>query len=92
MDRHELEITAALAQLDLQEDELIRLGEAVDEMLTFFQKMEELDVDELDPTTHALIKKNRLRSDEIVDSDLADDMLDNAPDLEDRLIVIPNVL
>ena len=61
-------------------------------MVAYFEKMMEVSVDSLEPTTHTFIKKNRLRPDEFSPSDLADDILEQSPDLEDRFVCIPNVL
>ena len=92
MDSRELEITAALAQIDLGEGDLDRLGDAVSQMLAYFEKMNALDTDGLEPTTHALVKDNRVRPDTVVPSLLADALVDQAPEREDRFFVIPNVL
>ena len=92
MDNGELETTAALAQIDLGEGDLARLGAAVSQMLAYFEKMNALDTSGLEPTTHALVKDNRVRPDTVVPSSLADDLVDRAPEREDRFFVIPNVL
>lgn len=92
MDTKELEITAAMAQIELRSGDLERLGKEVSQMLEYFAKMSELDVSGLEPTTHALVKENRVRPDAIKPSLLADEALERAPELEDRLFVIPNVL
>lgn len=72
------------------------LGHEVERMLEYFSAMRELDVDSLDPTIHAYSKANRLRNDTEVPGESlsakADSLLDNAPELEDRFVVIPNVL
>ena len=54
--------------------------------------MNALDTDGLEPTTHALVKDNRVRPDTVVPSLLADALVDQAPEREDRFFVIPNVL
>lgn len=92
MDRSELAITADLAHINLTDSELDALGNAVSQMIEYFEKMGEVDTEALEPTTHAFIMQNRQREDRVVKSDLADRMLDNAPELEDRFVVIPNVL
>ncbi len=92
MDTKELETTAALAQIELGKGDLEKLGEAVSQMLANFAKMNELDTTGLEPTTHALVKENRVRADGIEPSTLADTLVERSPELEDRLIVIPNVL
>ena len=91
MDAKELNETANLALIDLSEEETQKLGAAVSDMLEYFARMSEIDVDNLEPTTHALLKQNRTRVDSSFPQD-ADTLLENAPELEDRFIVIPNVL
>lgn len=92
MDIQELYTTAELAHIELKQEELQGLQQAVEQMVTFFEKMAEVDVSSLPATTHAFVKGNRVRPDSIIFSNLADEMLEQAPDLEDRFIVIPNVL
>jgi aspartyl-tRNA(Asn)/glutamyl-tRNA(Gln) amidotransferase subunit C len=92
MDIGELETTAALAQIELGEGDLEKLGEAVSQMLAYFEKMNTVDTEGREPTTHALVRENRVRVDTLVPSPLADAMVDQAPEREDRFFVIPNVL
>jgi len=92
MDIAELYTTAELAQIKLEDSEVESLAGEVSQMVSYFEKMMEVSVDTLEPTTHAFIKKNRLRPDTYNPSTLADDILEQSPDLEDRFICIPNVL
>jgi aspartyl-tRNA(Asn)/glutamyl-tRNA(Gln) amidotransferase subunit C len=92
MDSEELHVTAQLARLELSRDEEDRLEKAVFQMLEYFAKMKELDVTGLEPTTQ-LAQDNRLREDAAAEAPGdREALLKNAPELEDRLIVIPNVL
>lgn len=93
MDRSELDITAELALLDLSDDERASLERGVADLLEYFSLMDSIDVSDLAPTTHALLEGNRLRPDvPREESDVADAILEQAPELEDRFIAIPNVL
>ncbi len=92
MDSSELAVTARMARLALSEEELEKLGKAVEQMLAHFSHMKEIDVEGLAPTTHALLRENRLRDDVPDDLNLSDSLLENAPEREERFIVIPNVL
>lgn len=97
MDRSELDITAELALLDLSNDERADLERGVAQLLEYFSVMDAVDVSDLEPTTHALQEGNRLRADlprdrSVSGADVADEILEQAPDLEDRFIAIPNVL
>ncbi len=91
MERAELEITAHLARLELSPEEFDRFESAVEQLLQYFSVMQEVDVSELPPTAQMALE-NRLRDDRVVPDGAADSILANAPELEDRFIVIPNVL
>jgi aspartyl-tRNA(Asn)/glutamyl-tRNA(Gln) amidotransferase subunit C len=92
MDASELAITARMARLTLSDEEQEKLGAAVEQMLAHFSHMKEIDVQGLVPTTHALLKENRLREDVENRTEVSDTLLSNAPEREERFIVIPNVL
>jgi aspartyl-tRNA(Asn)/glutamyl-tRNA(Gln) amidotransferase subunit C len=92
MDAEELFTTARMARLTLTPEEVEKLRQAVDRMLGYFAHLKDLDVDALKPTTHALLKENAVREDSETSQNAADILLDNAPQREDRFIVIPNVL
>ncbi len=93
MDRSEIDLTAELALLEITDDERDRLEREITELLEHFSAMNEVDIAGLEPTTHALQEGNRLRQDVLrPDASIADEILEQAPDLEDRFIAIPNVL
>ena len=92
MEKSDLSVTAQLANLELSDSEFAGLSQAVEQMLEYFKKMQEIDTDDLEPTTHVLLKENRLRPDTVKNDTDPDVLLENAPELEDRFVVIPNVL
>ena len=92
MDAQELSITARMARLSLTPPEMEKLGKAVEQMLQHFSHMKEIDVEGLAPTTHALLRENRTRDDVERVIDVSDALLKNAPQREERFIVVPNVL
>jgi aspartyl-tRNA(Asn)/glutamyl-tRNA(Gln) amidotransferase subunit C len=96
MKREELLTTASLALLELQDQEIDRLGEEVTRMLDYFEMMTKLDVDGLEPTTHAFQKENRLRADKklnnVNNNYNNNRIMENGNDMEDNFFVIPNVL
>jgi aspartyl-tRNA(Asn)/glutamyl-tRNA(Gln) amidotransferase subunit C len=94
MERDELTVTAQLARLELSPAETADFRQAVFQMLDHFSKMREMDVDGLPPTAQ-MVKDNRVRRDipaQGRSAAEADRLLANAPELEERFIVIPNVL
>ncbi len=92
MDLQELSATARMARLSLTPVEMEKLGKAVEQMLQHFSHMKEIDVEGLSPTTHALLRENRTRDDAERTEDLSAALLENAPQREERFIVVPNVL
>jgi aspartyl/glutamyl-tRNA(Asn/Gln) amidotransferase C subunit len=90
MEREELLRTAELAQLDLSEEELTELSRAAEEVLDFFAVLQQVDVTEAG--TSEEIVTSELRQDAPARDVAADDLLEAAPEVEDRLILIPNVL
>jgi aspartyl-tRNA(Asn)/glutamyl-tRNA(Gln) amidotransferase subunit C len=91
MERAELDITAQLARLELSDEETQRFEQAVVRMLEYFSKMREFDVEGLPPTAQ-MTETNRTRQDRAIANEDTVALLSNAPELEDRFIVIPNVL
>ncbi len=63
MEAEELYATARMARLTLTPAEVDRLRAAVGQVLAYFSHMREIDVEGLEPTTHALLSENRLRED-----------------------------
>jgi aspartyl/glutamyl-tRNA(Asn/Gln) amidotransferase C subunit len=111
MEAEELQTTARMARLSLFAAEEEKLRQAVERILAYCSHMASLPVDDLEPTTHALLSKNRLRPDvdptgpsgdvsaatgpaatDAAPFRPADALLANAPEREDRFILIPNVL
>tara|TARA_B100000614_G_scaffold140326_1_gene124764 strand:+ start:2120 stop:2398 length:279 start_codon:yes stop_codon:yes gene_type:complete len=92
MDTSELKTTIDMAMLELDETQVASLEGAVGQMLEYFALMSGIDVEGVEPTTHALVTANRLRPDSPRTDVDPDSLLENAPDLEDRLVAIPNVL
>ncbi|MBN2804371.1 MAG: Asp-tRNA(Asn)/Glu-tRNA(Gln) amidotransferase subunit GatC [Deltaproteobacteria bacterium] len=90
MSLEDIKKTAALALLDIDEPE--KLEGAFAEMLVNFEKMMEVDISSLEPTTHALSKGNRLRDDIVTNSDNANELVSRSKDSKGRFFKIPNVL
>lgn len=92
MNPEELRITADLAEIELTAQEEEELRRDVGQMVEYFALMLEVDVEGLEPTTHALLDRNRTREDVAESYEGLDDVMENVPEAEDRFIVIPNVL
>lgn len=92
MDKTELELTAELAHIELSDDEKAVFSDAVSQMIEYFALMDEIEVGFENSEHHIPGNANAVRPDKALPSQYADDILEQAPDLEDRFIAIPNVL
>lgn len=90
--RKEVEHVASLARLALNEEEKRDYEEELKDVITFMDKLEELDTEGIEPTIHVLDMQNVFRKDEIQESLPIEDVLKNAPDSEGDYFVVPSIL
>ncbi len=80
---------AKLAQLGLSEDELERFSEQLSAILEAVGKIAELDLSDVEPTSHPLDLVNVFGDDEPEPSLSLEETLANAPDPEDGSFGVP---
>jgi aspartyl-tRNA(Asn)/glutamyl-tRNA(Gln) amidotransferase subunit C len=88
----DVEHVAKLARLYLSDEEKEQFTEQLNEILQYFAKLNELDTEQIEPTSHVLPISNVMREDEARPSWPLDKVLLNAPDEEDGNIKVPAVL
>ncbi|MNW25156.1 Aspartyl/glutamyl-tRNA(Asn/Gln) amidotransferase subunit C [compost metagenome] len=83
---------AKLSRLNLTaEEEEIMTGQ-LNAILKYAEKLNELDTDEVEPTTHVLHVSNVMREDEVRPSLSLDEVMLNAPEEEEGQFKVPAVL
>src|SRR6476659_5160433 len=80
---------AALARLELTEDELGRLAEQLNDILAAVGKVSELDLSDVPPTSHPLDVVNAFRPDEPRPSLPLEDVFANAPERDGDYFRVP---
>jgi len=88
----DVEHVAKLARLDLSEEEKEMFTAQLSAILKYAEKLNELDTDHVEPTTHVLHVSNVMREDEVKESLPIEKVLRNAPDDEDGQFKVPAVL
>ncbi len=83
---------ARLARVELSDDEVERYREDLSSILDYVDKLAELDVEGVEPTTHAVALESRLREDAVEQRLSHEDVLNNAPDSEDGQFRVPKVV
>lgn len=90
--REEVLHIAQLAHLGLSEDEVPKFQEQLSEILDHFEALRALDTEGVPPTSHPLPLESVMREDEVAPSLPVEDVLANAPNVEDGLFRVRAVL
>ena len=80
---------AALAQLELSEEEIARLTVELNDILAAVGKVSELDLSDVPPTSHPLAVVNVFRPDEPRPSLPLEDVFANAPERDSDYFRVP---
>lgn len=88
----QVEHVAKLARLKINDDEKEMFAEQLSAILQYAEKLEELNTEGVEPTTHVLPLHSVMREDEVQDSLPIERVLHNAPEDEDGQFRVPAVL
>ena len=80
IDRDQVLHVARLARLRLPEEEVERMSSELSSILDHIEKISELDLEDVDPTSHVVEVENVLRADEPRPSWPREQILESAPD------------
>ena len=81
-----------LARFELTPEEEQRLAPQLGEVLQYVEKLNELDVSDVEPTAHATPLSNVMREDEPRESLSQEEALRNAPKTANGLFVVPKIV
>lgn len=90
--RDQVEYVAKLARLELTEEEKETFTQQFDNILSYMDKLNQLDTEGIEPTSHVLPLYNVFREDEVRPSLPRDEALANAPDHKDGFFRVPRVI
>lgn len=88
----EVEHIAELARLRLTEEEKARYREQLSAILDHVARLQELDTEDIPPTSSVLPERIVLREDQARSGLSLEDLLRNAPETEERQFRVPPVL
>jgi aspartyl-tRNA(Asn)/glutamyl-tRNA(Gln) amidotransferase subunit C len=80
IDRQQVLHVAKLARLQLTDDEVEKMASELSGILDHVEHINELDLENVEPTSHVIALENVLRPDEPRPSWERDDVLERAPD------------
>ncbi len=83
---------AKLAKLEIKKEDVAKLTEQLSGIMSFIETINELKLDNVKPTAHAVEVNNVFREDVAKVSDVAKKTLDKAPEGDGEFFRVPKVL
>lgn len=88
----EVKRVAELARLEVTEEETKQYKDHLSMIISYFEKLNELNTEGVKPTTHVLDLKNIYSKDEAKHTIKREDAFKNAPDAEDGYFRVPSIM
>jgi len=83
---------AHLARLYLTDEEREQFQRQLDDIVQYVRQLQELDVEGIEPTAHAIPVENEMRDDEVAPSLEREQALANAPEHHAGHFVVPKII
>jgi aspartyl-tRNA(Asn)/glutamyl-tRNA(Gln) amidotransferase subunit C len=87
-----IEHLAQLARLSVSDNEKTLFADQIDSILSYMDKLNELDTSTIEPTSHVISLSNVVREDLLKDSLERENALRNAPDRTDKFYRVPKII
>lgn len=82
----------SLARITLSEEEEKKVGNELQDILTYIDMLNELDTDGVEAMSHCFPVTNVMREDEVQPSMTPDEITANAPEAQDGCFVVPKTV
>ena len=83
---------ARLARIAVSDEEVRRLEGELSAILDWVEQLGEVDTDGVEPMVSVTPMEMKKRADKVTDGDCAEDIVANAPAVEDHFFVVPKVV
>ena len=90
--KKEVEHIADLARLELSEKEKVKFQKELGKIIEYIDKLKELDIENVPPTSQVVRMENVPREDKVTPSLSQEEALANAPDKKDNFFKVPRVI
>ena len=92
LDKDQVQHIAMLARLKLTDDEFTETVDKLSRIVDFVDQLSQAETKDVVPMAHPLNEAQRLRSDEVTESDEREDLQKNASSVENGLYLVPKVI
>ncbi len=81
-----------LSRISIDDNEAKKLGDDLNSIFSFIEKLNELDTKNTDPLTSIAETTLKLRKDEVKSKNIREDILKNSPEKNQDFFVVPKVV
>ena len=92
IDKNQVKKVAKLSRISLEDNKIDSLSKDLDSILTFVEKLNELDTKEIKTLKSIADKTLEARKDIVDDGKIKDDILKNSPDKNEDFFIVPKVI
>lgn len=92
IEKSDIEKLSQLARINVSSDVADMVTDRINEVLTMVDQLQAVDTENVEPMAHPNDATQRLRIDEISESDQRESLMLNAPQQEDGLFLVPKVI
>ncbi len=92
LNREDVKNIAHLARLAISEDDIAHYQTDLSNILELVEQMNAADTDNVEPMAHPTDAVQRLRKDEVTQTNQREKFMQNAPVQEDGLFLVPKVI
>jgi len=92
INKERIEHIAKLARLGLTDEKVKKMQKEISAILDYFEKLKEVDVSDVEPTSHSMKVENVMREDESNKKKTEKDLIDMAPDQKDGFLKVKSIL
>jgi len=90
--KKDVEYVAELARLSFDEDEKEGLAEDLNQILSYVEKLGELDTENEDIIVNPYYIENKFREDEVTPSMSLEDVIKNVPETLEEYVLVPTII
>lgn len=94
LSKKEVQHIAKLARLGLSEKEIEKMRRELSKILDYIEKLKEVDVSKIEPTSHSVLVENIIRSDEVKEEKLErrKKIIEMAPEKKEGYLKVKPIL
>ena len=90
--KQEVQHIARLARLGLTDKEIEKYQKELSSILDYVEKLKEVDISGIEPTSHSIKVENVMREDEAKGKSAGNKLIDLAPDKKDKYLKVKPIL